>query len=93
MFFIKRDVYKSFAKLTVGISRLINLQYRTPLGTAFRKNHVTYNLLRFAKKFSILRDCLHQRRHCISQTKRKFYFRLQNQLPFDHHCKHQKSYN
>ena len=54
MFFIKRDVYKSFAKLTVGISRLINLQYRTRLGTAFRKNYVTYNLLRFAKKFSIL---------------------------------------
>ena len=51
MFFIKRDFYKSFAKLTVGVSRLINLQYRTPLGTAFRKNHVTYNLLRFAKDF------------------------------------------
>ena len=54
MFFIKRDIYKSFAKLTVGVSRLINLQYITSLGTAFRKNHVTYNLLRFAKKISIL---------------------------------------
>ena len=54
MFFIKRDVYKSFAKLTVGVSRLINLQYIKPLGTAFRKNHVAYNLLRFSKKLSIL---------------------------------------
>ena len=72
MFSIKRGVYKNFEKLTLGVSCLINLQYKAPLGNAFPKNP-----FQSCKITCIKGDIVSHK-----QKERKFYCRPQNQLAF-----------